>query len=312
MDSEYESFDAHLREIFARLDRHIEEEAQHQSRMRTARTKYSFTPLLSCFVNDCLARGLDIENGGARYNWIMPSFVGVPNLVDSLYALKKVVYEDKKLTVKQLKDILDNNFDGEETLQKYLLEKLPKYGNDIDEVDGLFAVVANHILQMCSEQKNILHDGKLVPGTFCFTKHEKMGGETGATPDGRLSGMPFSDGAGACQGRAIKGPTAALLSSTKWEHRDFIGGIAVNIKFPQKNINENSLQIMQSLIKTYMLRGGFELQVNVVDKETLKRAQINPSEYRDLVVRIGGYSDYFTRLSPQMQEEVISRTEHTL
>jgi formate C-acetyltransferase len=312
MDREYESFQAHFNTILALLDKHIAYEAQHQSKMRTARTKHSFTPLLSCFVNDCLERGLDVENGGARYNWIMPSFVGIPNLVDSLYALKKVVYDDKQLTVLAFKDILDKNFNGNETLRKYLSQKLPKYGNDVDEVDELFQKVTSHILETCKQQKNILHDGKFIPGTFCFTKHEKLGRETGATPDGRLCAKPFSDGAGACQGRAVKGPTAALLSSTKWDHRDFIGGIAVNIKFSSKYGNENALQIMQSLIKTYMIRGGFELQVNVVDKETLKMAQINPDSYRDLVVRIGGYSDYFTRLTPEMQEEVISRTEHTL
>ena len=110
----------------------------------------------------------------------------------------------------------------------------------------------------------------------------------------------------------MKGPTASILSSTKWDHHELIGGVAVNMKFSKSSLGEHSLEIMKSLIKTYIDRGGFELQINVVDKETLEKARENPEAFRDLVVRIGGYSDYFVRLSPQMQSEVILRTEHSI
>ena len=110
----------------------------------------------------------------------------------------------------------------------------------------------------------------------------------------------------------MNGPTASVLSSTKWDHSKFIGGVAVNLKFSKASLGKNSSDTMTSIIKTYLKRGGFEVQINVVDNETLKKAQKNPEEYQDLVVRIGGYSDYFVRLSPEMQEEVILRTSHNV
>ena len=155
-------------------------------------------------------------------------------------------------------------------------------------------------------------NGMLIPSVFCWVMHEAYGRETSATPDGRIAGFPLGDGSGPCQGRELNGPTASILSSTKWAHHELIGGVAVNMKFSKKSLGENSIDTMTSLIKTYLSRGGFEMQINVVDKKTLEDAVINPDSYRDLVVRIGGYSDYFTRLSSEMQQEVILRTEHSI
>ena len=142
--------------------------------------------------------------------------------------------------------------------------------------------------------------------------HEQFGKDTGATPDGRKKGFPLGDGSGPCQGRELNGPTASILSSTKWSHKEFIGGVAVNMKFSKKTLGDNSLGTMKSLVKTYLKRGGFEIQINVTDKETLYKALEDPSAYRDLVVRIGGYSDYFVKLSQRMKDEVILRTEHEI
>ena len=155
-------------------------------------------------------------------------------------------------------------------------------------------------------------NGRLIPSVFCWVMHEDFGRVAGATPDGRKSGFPLGDGSGPCQGREMNGPTASILSSTKWKHQEFIGGVAVNMKFSKQSLGENSVDTMASLIKTYLSRGGFEIQINVVDKTTLEDAVINPDNYRDLVVRIGGYSDYFVKLSVEMQQEVILRTEHTI
>lgn len=140
--------------------------------------------------------------------------------------------------------------------------------------------------------------------------HEKFGRETIATPDGRRARFPLGDGSGPCQGREMNGPTASIISSTKWDHHKFIGGVAVNLKFSKSAFGQNSLQTMKTLVKTYMRRGGFEVQINVIDNEILEKAQKNPEEYQDLVVRIGGYSDYFVKISPEMQKEVILRTVH--
>ncbi|MBQ8741810.1 MAG: hypothetical protein IJZ03_00410 [Clostridia bacterium] len=310
MTREYDSLEAHISALLEKLDNSIKNNYLEQNRLRKQRTEHSMNPLLSCFVNDCLSLGIDIERGGARYNWIMPSFVGMANLVDSIYVLKKIVYENKEYTVCELKEILDNNFEGNEALRQRLLTALPKYGNDIDEIDQYFGMFTSHIVSECKKYMGELPSENLIPSVFCWVMHERFGRKTGATPDGRLAGFPLGDGSGPCQGREANGPTASILSSTKWEHHELIGGVAVNMKFSKSTLGKDSLNIMQSLIKAYMLRGGFEIQINVTDKELLEKARQKPEEYRDLVVRIGGYSDYFTRLSPEMQQEVILRTEH--
>ena len=312
MTREYDSFEAHISALFEKIDEEIKNNFIWQNNLRKHRAKNSINPLLSCFVNDCLEKGLDIENGGARYNWIMPSFVGMANLVDSLCVLKTIVYNNKEFSVLELKEILNNNFKGNESLRLRLLNNIPKYGNDIDEVDRYFGMFTSHIISECKKYNGVFESGNLIPSVFCWVMHERFGKATGATPDGRLAGFPLGDGSGPCQGRELNGPTASILSSTKWEHYELIGGVAVNMKFSKSFLGANSLGVMKSLIKSYMQRGGFEIQINVTDKELLKKANENPEEYRDLVVRIGGYSDYFTRLSPEMKEEVIMRTTHEI
>ncbi|MBE6588940.1 MAG: hypothetical protein E7643_02060 [Ruminococcaceae bacterium] len=312
MDGEYESYEALFAALLERLDRRIEQNFATERKKREVRAQNSLNPLLSCFVNDCLAKGKDIEAGGARYNWIMPSFVGMANLVDSLYALKSVVYDERRLSLGQLREILAHNFEGAEALRLELLERLPKYGNNDDAVDGYFEVLIDHIVKKCRSLTGEDASRALIPSVFCWQMHEYFGRRTGATPDGRVAGFPLGDGSGPCQGRERLGPTASVLSSTKWEHRDLIGGVAVNMKFSKSTLGRDSLAAMESLIKAYMARGGFEMQINVTDRDTLLRAQETPAAYRDLVVRIGGYSDYFTRLSTEMQEELILRTEHKI
>lgn len=312
MNKEYGSFESLMNAYFERLDAHIETNFENENSIRSVRAQNSINPLLSCFVNDCLERGLDIEHGGARYNWIMPSFVGMANLVDSLYAIKTLVFDERKITICELKKLLDNDFEGNEALRLYIVNRIPKYGNDMDDIDRYFGMIAEHIVNECKRYSGLHTNAKLIPSVFCWIMHEKFGRITTATPDGRKAKFPLGDGSGPCQGREMNGPTASILSSTKWDHSKFIGGVAVNLKFSKASLGMNSLETMRSIIKTYLKRGGFEMQINVVDNDTLKQARIHPEEYRDLVVRIGGYSDYFVKLSPEMQEEVILRTAHNV
>lgn len=312
LDKEYESLDELLERLFKNLDETIKSNFEKENSTREIRNNNSMNPLLSCFVNDCLERGTDIEKGGARYNWIMPSFVGIANLVDSLYVLKNIVFEQKELSIKQFKAMLDSNFEKKEVFRQRLLNSIPKYGNDIDEIDKYFGIITEHIVSECKKYNGIHTNARLIPSVFCWVMHERYGKNTGATPDGRKAGFPLGDGSGPCQGRELKGPTASILSSTKWSSYELIGGVAVNMKFSKKSLGPQSLETIKSLIKTYLKRGGFEIQINVIDKETLEKAIINPEEYRDLVVRIGGYSDYFVKLSSEMQQEVILRTEHEI
>lgn len=206
----------------------------------------------------------------------------------------------------------DCNFDGCEAQRLELLNKVDKYGNDVEEADKWCDLLTRHIVAACAAHTPVLPNARLVPSVFCWEMHAELGLTTGATPDGRKAGFPLGDGSGPAQGRERKGPTASIISSTKWSHKAFIGGVAVNLKFAKSVFTADSCQRMLALVKTYLQRGGFELQINVVDRDTLLEAQKNPEDYQDLVVRIGGYSDYFVKLSPQMQAEVLLRTEHNL
>ncbi len=183
--------------------------------------------------------------------------------------------------------------------------------NDDDRADTPAADWARFLIE--ETERYTVGTHRYVPGFFCWIQHERLGSQTGATPDGRRAGLPLSDGAGASQGRERKGPTASVLSTTKWSHRPVLGGLVHNIKFP-KNVlqSERSLTAVRRVIETYMARGGFEIQVNVVDTETLQEAQRQPEKYADLLVRVAGYSDYFVHLNRKMQDEVIARTAHDL
>ena len=310
MDREYDSFDELLKALFAHLDARIGENLAAELESRKIRRNRGQNPLLSCFVNDCLAEGRDIEHGGARYNWIMPSFVGIANLVDCLYAVKTAVFDDRKLSMAQLKELCDQNFENAEPVRQYLLNGIKKYGNDDPEIDAYFGMITEHLIAECEKYREGEKGFRLIPSAFCWIMHEQLGRETPATPDGRPAGFPLGDGSGPCQGRERSGPTASILSSTSWCHEKLIGGVAVNMKFSKKTFTEDSCRKVGELIRTFMARGGFEFQVNVVDRDTLLAAQKDPESYKDLVVRIGGYSDYFTALSKEMQAEVILRTAH--
>lgn len=312
MDREYDSMDSLWERYFERLDVLIGEHLENERATRRIRARDGIHPLLSCFVNDCLKNGKDIDRGGARYNWIMPSFVGIANLTDCMNAIKTVIFEKHEMTFAQLKALLDKNFEGAEDVRQRLLNGIEKYGNNDPETDAVFGKITSHISAECEKYHDPETGFNLVPSAFCWIMHEIFGRETGATPDGRVAGFPLGDGSGACQGREKKGPTSSLISATSWSHGRFIGGVAVNLKFSKKIFTNDSFSKVKTLIKTYIARGGFELQVNVVDRDTLIDAQKNPELHRDLVVRIGGYSDYFVCLSPEMQAEVLQRTEHGL
>jgi formate C-acetyltransferase len=307
LDRDYPSMEGLLDSYLSHIAGGIRENLLNENRWRAERARYALDPLLSCFVNDCLKKGRDIEAGGARYNWIMPSFVGLSNAADALTAIEKLVFGGET-SFAELRDALSHDFAGHELLRNRIQNTVPKYGNDNDQGDK-YVLLLTEWLTKTMEQYQPLHENYLIPSLFCWIMHDRFGQATGASPDGRKAGFPLGDGSGPAQGRELAGPTAAIISSTKWDHHKFIGGIAVNLKFSRKLFNEGSAAKLLALIRTYLERGGFEIQINVVDKDTLVKAKAEPEAYRDLVVRIGGYSDYFVKLSPTMQEEVILRTE---
>ncbi len=305
---EFESMDA-LKDAYRnRLAEHIRNNCISENRNRISRMHSGGDPLVSCFVNDCLSVGKDIDMGGARYNWIMPSFVGAANLADSFSAIEKLIFEEKDITFAELAKALESDFVGYEELFKRI-NKIPKYGNDIDSCDCKVDEICDWILEETNKY-TAYFGSKFIPSLFCWIMHDEFGKKTMASPDGRRKGFPLGDGSGPAQGREENGPTASILSSTKWDHKKFIGGIAVNLKFSSVNWDKDNINKFISLIDVFMARGGFELQVNSVNLIKLIAARKNPEQYKDLVVRIGGYSDFFVRLSDTMQREVIARTGH--
>jgi formate C-acetyltransferase len=239
--------------------------------------------------------------------------VGLANLADSLFVVNQEIFEQKRLSMSQLHSILAADFNGYEAERQRFLNRYPKYGNNQPEVDRLVGETVEFIRAECSRYSMKPDDSPYVPGAFCWVMHEVLGRQCGATPDGRRAGFPFADGCGPAQGRERSGPTAAVLSTTSWNASNLIGGAAFNMKFARALFaNPQSIQRLKELILTFMQQGGFETQVNVVDAEVLRQAQAHPDQFGDLVVRIGGYTDYFTRLTPEMQAEVILRTEYSI
>ena len=297
------------RDIKRRLTGQIRDAIAEQNTCREARFRFGGTPLLSCFVNDCLERGKDIDHGGARHNWVECSFVGLANLVDSLMVIKEFVYDKKTITLGALKQTLDTDYAGEEALRQCFLNFPEKYGNDRDDVDGLAREFTEFVAKETGKHRVRLND-RYYAGFFCWIMHQQLGSITGASPDGRRAGFPFADGAGPAQGRERLGPTAAVKSVTKWDHTPMLGGLVLNLKFSPKALRDPSSRAnLTAVIKTYMRLGGQEVQVNCVGRDTLEAARRNPEQYRDLLVRIAGYVDYFVGLPEGMQEEVILRTE---
>ena len=297
--------------VRADLAETIEAAAERLDQVWKQRGETGCFPLASCLISDCLERGLDFDRGGARYNWVENSCVGLANLVDGLLATRSLVYEQKELSLTELHTILQADFADHEGLRHRVLNTLPKYGNDDDEADTLATEWAEFLIESTESHTVGLHH--YVPGFFCWIMHERLGCQTGATPDGRGAGMPLADGAGAAQGREKSGPTASVLSTTKWSHRRVLGGLVHNAKFSKSIFRtEADRKALRNVIETYLKRGGFEIQINVVSRETLLDAREHPDQYPDLLVRVAGYSDYFVHLNDKMQQEVIARTEHAV
>jgi len=296
------------RRLQAIICEQVSNTAKELDRIWRRRAETWAMPFASCLVDDCLARGLDHDRGGCRYNWAENSFVGLANLADGLLAIDELVYRRGEMTLAEFHAICMNNFEGCESLRQRIVNDLPSYGNDDPHVDAIAARWADFF---CSTTESCtVADHRYVPGFFCSQFHAWLGNDTPATPDGRLAGKALANGAGAYQGRECSGPTASALSTTKWSHHRTLGGLVHNVRFSSSVFADGApRQSARGVIETYLKRGGFEIQVNVLSAETLRAAQQRPDEHRDLLVRVAGYSNYFTSLLPALQEDVIARTE---
>jgi len=273
------------------------------------RKRYYSSPLSSCFLNDCLALGKDAGAGGARYNFIYPCFPGFINLIDSLCAIRRAVYEEKLVTLEELREALKDNFQNEGRLRAYLLNKCPKFGNDLEESDEMAKELFLFVKEELEGFSTCMPNGGFYPSYFAYFHHAKLGGLTAATPDGRLQSEALSECLGAVQGMDRNGPLALVNSVSKIPQHYGIGGIATNVRFSKRMLLDGFEQI-KAFLKEFMRSGNFEIQFNVVDHKTLLDAQKHPEKYQTLMVRVAGFSDYFVNVPPAVQNEIIKRMEH--
>ena len=312
-------------------------------------------PFLSCMIDDCLKEGKSVQEGGAVYNFTGPQGFGIANMADGLFAIRKLVYEDKKVSMKELKEALAWNYDkgldaqsagdmtemimkamqkagrnvdastaegllktfmgmkpGEQKIQRFkeihdMIDEVPKFGNDIPEVD-YFAREVAYTYSKPLQKYNNPRGGKFQAGLYPVSANVPLGGQTGATPDGRYAHTPVADGVSPSAGKDVKGPTAASVS--RLDHFIVSNGTLFNQKFhPSALSGREGLEKFVALIRGYFDQKGMHMQFNVVDRQTLLDAQEHPEKYKHLVVRVAGYSALFTTLSRSLQDDIIRRTE---
>jgi formate C-acetyltransferase len=266
-------------------------------------------PFLSVLIDDCIATGKDYNAGGARYNNSFIQAVGIGSLTDCLSGIKQTVFERGELTLAELVEVLGCDFEGHEPLRQRLVNRTAKYGNDDDAADELMVRAFEALFEMIDGRPNTkggCYRVEMLP----TTSHVYFGSVTGAMPDGRKAGLPLSEGISPVQGADRKGPTAVVRSAAKMDHVK-TGSTLLNMKFtPALLAGEEGIDALSHLVRSYFKLDGHHMQFNVVKAETLRQAQADPEAFRDLIVRVAGYSDYFCDLSPELQEEIIARTEH--
>lgn len=270
---------------------------------------YLPTPFLSILIDDCIARGRDYADGGARYNTNYIQGVGIGTLADSFAAIDTRVFGGGDVSMETLITAMREDFRGHEHLRAVLVNKTPKYGNDDDRADR-FMREGFEMFYEAVNGRPTARGGTYRIQMLPTTCHVYFGSVTGALPDGRRAGVPLSEGISPVQGADRSGPTAVLRSAAKMDHVR-TGGTLLNQKFtPGLVEGEKGIENLTRLVRSYFTMGGHHIQFNIVDAATLRRAQENPDEYRDLIVRVAGYSDYFCDLGKALQDEIIERTEH--
>src|SRR5271157_1379760 len=264
---------------------------------------------LSILVDDCIAKGKDYNDGGPRYNTTYIMGVAPATCTDSLAAIKYHVFDRGTLTMDELLEAVAQNFEGHEKTRLLLWNKTPKFGNDDDYADAILQDVFNAFFDEVNGRRNT-KGGYYRVNYLSTTCHVYFGSMTGATPDGRKARTPLSDGISPVQGADRHGPTAVIKSAAKMDHLR-TGGTLLNQKFtPQLLKGEEGLNKVAHLVRSYFRLDGHHIQFNVVTAATLRAAQAEPEKYRDLIVRVAGYSDYFCDLTRALQDEIIARTEH--
>ncbi len=265
------------------------------------------SPWMSVLVNDCIDKGLDYHNGGPRYNATYIQGVGLGTITNAISAVKHHVYDRKTITMSELLQALESNFANHETLRQILLNDTPCYGNDDDSADRITEQLFETYFNAIDNRPNT-KGGQYRINLLPTTVHVYFGSVCGALPNGRLAGEPLSDGISPHQGSDTKGPTAIVKSAARIDHTR-TGGTLLNMKFNPQVLEGDNLRHLASLIRAYFKLGGHHIQFNVITADTLRKAQAKPESYRNLIVRVAGYSDCFVDLGRDLQNEIIARTE---
>lgn len=269
-------------------------------------------PFTSILVEDCIEKGMDVTSGGARYNWTGPLGVGIANAGDSLYAIKKLVFEDKRFTLEEILTALKNNYEGQEAMREFLLNRLEKYGNDNEQSDAM-TKLATDVYFDAMLGFETYRGGPFVPALLPVASYVAFGMATAALPDGRKSGEPLADGISPYYGADKKGPTAVMKSVSVIDHVRCGNGVIFNQKINPVSVStEEGMRKWADMIRGYISLGGGHVQFNIVSADTLRDAQKNPQKYKGLVVRVAGYSAFFNELAKEVQDSIIARTEHTV
>ena len=272
--------------------------------------KYAPAPFLSVVIDDCIQKGRDYYDGGPRYNTSYIQCCGLGTVTDSLSALKKHVFENRTFSMKALARAIEKNFEGEEIIRQTLINKTPFFGNDDAYADDIAVRVYNDLFKAIDGKPNIKQDGQYHLNMLSTTCHVYFGKVMGATPNGRLAGKPISDGTSPSHGADTTGPSAVVKSLGRLDQIKS-GGTLLNQRFlPSLLKRESDIDKLVRLIRTYFAMGGHHIQFNIVDTATLLAAQQCPDDYKDLLVRVAGYSDYFNDLTLDLQQEIIERTEN--
>ncbi|MEI6455946.1 MAG: trans-4-hydroxy-L-proline dehydratase [bacterium] len=306
----FKSFDNLINAFDKQLKHFIDIKIKGNNIIGNIFARYLPAPFLSLIIDDCIAAGVDYNAGGARYNTTYIQGVGLGSISDALTALKYHVFERKTIPMRGMMKALACNFKDFEEFRVELVYHTPKYGNDDDYADAQALRVFDLFYGHVNGRDNAIggtHRINMLP----TTSHIYFGSVTGALPDGRKSKQPLSEGISPFQGADTKGPTAVLKSAAKIDHLK-TGGTLLNQKFaPEFFDGEESIRKLTALIRTYFRMDGHHIQFNVVSAKTLRDAQKHPEHYRDLIVRVAGYSDYFNDLGKSLQDEIIRRTEHS-
>jgi formate C-acetyltransferase len=306
----FKSFDALYNAFVRQLQYVVDQKIRVSNYIDRMFAKYAPAPFLSVVIDDCIAKGKDYYDGGPRYNTSYIQCCGLGTITDCLAALKKHLFEEKTFTIERYLNAILKNFEGEEILRQIIINRTPFFGNDDDYADSIAIRVFNDLVATIDGKPNIKPGGKYHLNMLSTTCHVYFGKVMGASANGRLAGKSISDGTSPSHGADINGPSSVIKSLSKIDHVK-TGGTLLNQRFvPGLMRKEEDIRKLGHLIRSYFALGGHHIQFNIVDTATLLAAQACPEDYRDLLVRMAGYSDYFNDMNADLQQEVIERTEN--